>query len=138
MLRVLLVLLVILGSLPPSLSYGHDCEQDSLCWHDFPLNSLTHVGEFCMDMVEIEASREFPQGQTTEWDLKADGLGVVFSKVRWIDKTKRILQYWGDNLVFRDANGQQISMEYTCDYGFNDMKHFKVQVIEKEESKIVR
>ena len=120
MLRILLVFLVVLGAVIPS--YGHDCEQDSLCWYDFPLNSIMHVGEFCMDMVEIESKHGY------SWDMKN---GVVFTKVRWKDKAKGILQYWGDKLKLKDADGQWIPMEYTCDFSSKGIEHFKVRVFKK-------
>ena len=136
MLRVLLVLLVILGSLPPSLSYGHGCEQDSLCWHDFPLiMSELDVSGLCVGAVEAEFSRESRGFHGYDMDFTN---GSVFTKVRWKDKTKGILQYWGDRLKLKDDVGQWIPMEYTCDFGFNGSVHPNVQLIKKEESKLVR
>ena len=129
MLRILLVLLVVLGSSVSS--YGHDCEQNSPCWHDFPLNSIIHVGELCMDVAEAEFSKALHGYSAYNWDIKD---GSVFTKVRWKDKTKGILQYWGNLLKLKDADGQWIPMEYTCDYSFGNMEHFQVQVFQKEES----
>ena len=49
---------------------------------------------------EIEFHKEFPRLHGYGWDIKN---GVVFTKVRWTDRTKGILQYWGDTLKYKDA-----------------------------------
>lgn len=45
------------------------------------------------------------------WNTKN---GVVFTKVRWKDRTRGILQYWVDTLKFKDGNCQFAAIFRSC------------------------
>lgn len=85
-----------------------ECRQDLSCWAK---ENQVGAAVNCKPLIERRAKYD------SKW---TDGIGIpTFSRIRWINKEKGTITYFGDRVKFQNGFGVWQNYRYACDFNPN-------------------